>query len=223
LYCWILFATEIVTVRFQEPFVLYRSYLWSFGYVLLLVALLKKLSNRATLILSCLVLSVFFLLAANRLQSLSNSYSLWQDAVATLPVNSKHIPGAYRIYFNAGKGNLAKGELDAALINFNRCIENAPNSPVCVLAKGMLYFRLKDYAAALAAFDYALSLNPSRDIFGNIQFYRSSALRLLGRSGDAEEALQMSSEAGNIAAKINLHKLSSNSNKTPVFFNNSLH
>jgi protein O-mannosyl-transferase len=220
-YCWVLFFTEIVTVRFQEPFVLYRSYLWSFGYLLLFIALLQSFSTRVVLILGCIIAPVFFLLASNRLQSFSSSYALWQDAVFTLPTDSKHIPGAYRIFFNAGKGNLARGELDTALANFNRCIESLPGWPDCVLAQGMVYLRLQDYATALAAFDSALSLSPSIVTLGNIQFYRSSALRLLGRKSEANEALRLSSETGNIAAKINLHRLTGITSEPLVLFDNA--
>ena len=38
LYVWILFAVEFTAVRFQEPFVLYRSYLWAPGIAVAVAA-----------------------------------------------------------------------------------------------------------------------------------------------------------------------------------------
>lgn len=47
LYPWLLFLTEFSTIRIQEPFVLYRSYLWLPGF-LLLVPLLASVMVRKT-------------------------------------------------------------------------------------------------------------------------------------------------------------------------------
>ena len=47
LFSWILFLVEFTTVKLQEPFVLYRSYLWAPGYALMLVAALSGLRWRA--------------------------------------------------------------------------------------------------------------------------------------------------------------------------------
>lgn len=49
LYPWLLFMTEFSSVRIQESFVLYRSYLWLPGYMLLLPLLMSVLPNKKSL------------------------------------------------------------------------------------------------------------------------------------------------------------------------------
>ena len=46
LYSWFLFMTELAAVRFQEPFVLYRSYLWAPGYAMMLAAVCARIPRR---------------------------------------------------------------------------------------------------------------------------------------------------------------------------------
>ncbi len=57
LYPWLLFWVEMAGIRMQEPFVLYRSYLWMPGMMMLFPLLLAKLSERkAMLAMTCLVI-----------------------------------------------------------------------------------------------------------------------------------------------------------------------
>ncbi len=45
LFPWVLFATELASVRLQEPFVLYRSYLWIPGLFIALALGLRRLKR----------------------------------------------------------------------------------------------------------------------------------------------------------------------------------
>ena len=57
LYPWLQFWVEMVGIRVQEPFVLYRSYLWMPGMMLFFPLLLAKLSERkALLVMVCVVI-----------------------------------------------------------------------------------------------------------------------------------------------------------------------
>ena len=49
LYPWLLFMTEFSTVRVQEIFVLYRSYLWMPGFMLLVPLLVSVLPNKISI------------------------------------------------------------------------------------------------------------------------------------------------------------------------------
>ena len=60
LYSWIVFLTELVSVRFQEPFVLYRSYIWAPGYALMLASILYVFLTSRSRIIAVLVILVVF-------------------------------------------------------------------------------------------------------------------------------------------------------------------
>src|SRR5438309_1685922 len=85
LYAWILFLVELSTARFQEPFVLYRSYLWAPGVLIAVVAMLSALPPRAVMTASVLAIPLLWYQAHDRLVTFSSSLLLWEDAVAKLP------------------------------------------------------------------------------------------------------------------------------------------
>src|SRR5256885_673322 len=72
LYAWILFIAELSTARFQEPLVLYRSYLWAPGVLIAVVAMLSALPLRATAA-SVLAIPLLLYQAHDRLVTFSSS------------------------------------------------------------------------------------------------------------------------------------------------------
>ncbi|MBS0307597.1 MAG: hypothetical protein JSS58_01380, partial [Proteobacteria bacterium] len=66
-YSWLLFFTELVSIRFREPFVLYRSYLWAPGFILMGVALCRALPMRLLLSLAVPAFVILILLSRDRL------------------------------------------------------------------------------------------------------------------------------------------------------------
>jgi len=101
LYPWILFLPEFATIRFQEPFVLYRSYLWAPGLMMLLASGLARLPGRAVAAVALLVLPLLFYQAHDRLRVFSSSLALWEDAAAKLP--RRAVPGGSRTLYNLGR------------------------------------------------------------------------------------------------------------------------
>jgi len=80
LFPWILFLTELSTVRIQEPFVLYRSYLWMPGLLAALPVIFGRLSpKKASLLLGTIAL-LLVPLSLNRLNTFSSPLLLWEDA-----------------------------------------------------------------------------------------------------------------------------------------------
>ncbi|MDB5855657.1 MAG: hypothetical protein JWR22_3698 [Herminiimonas sp.] len=122
---WLLFATEFAAVRIQEPFVLYRSYLWMpFAFLVLPVILQRVRAKPAALVLAVVaVLYVPFTL--DRLQSLSHGLLLWDDAAQLIDAKDNR-PGTERIFHNRGV-MLARVKLyDQAIQDYDRAIRINP-------------------------------------------------------------------------------------------------
>jgi hypothetical protein len=97
---WLLFFTELSTIRIQESFVLYRSYLWMAGAFAALPFLCQKLSaKQAAITLSCIAL-LMVSLSWLRLTTFSHPLLLWDDALRQ--VENKKFLGIDRILFNRG-------------------------------------------------------------------------------------------------------------------------
>lgn len=82
LFPWILFLTELSSVRIQEPFVLYRSYLWMSGLPVALLPFLATTPRKTAVTLLSALCLVIAALAWNRLDSFSDNLKLWSDAAA---------------------------------------------------------------------------------------------------------------------------------------------
>lgn len=152
---WLLFLTEMATVRVQEIFVLYRSYLWMAVLPALLPLLLGNLPLR---VLRFLVLAVVVALAPltlNRLDSFSSSLKLWDDAVRKTEDRRYSFGG--RAWAYRGAALIDAGNDDAALRDFARALELDPwfaetygNRAVIYMHRGMWREALADCDAALA-------------------------------------------------------------------------
>jgi len=83
-----------------------------------------------------------------------------QDWTVTgnLVLNTDHLratPFDYR-----GKAEFAKGDVDAALADFNQALATFPNFTVAYIDRGMLKAGKKDYDGAIADYNLALKVNP---------------------------------------------------------------
>jgi hypothetical protein len=195
LLSWTLFLPELSSVRLQEPFVLYRSYLWGPGFAIMLVALLNRVAWRP---LGCglLVLTALEIcLARDRLQSLSSERAVWEDAAAKLVTPS--IPGADRIYFNRGTERGKRGDFDAALDDLNRVVALSPASFHGYLGRGVIQLHRGQYAHALDDFNQTLRIKPA---FGPAFVRQGLALENLGRREAALAAYRNAAKAGDTLA-----------------------
>ncbi len=86
LYPCLFFMVEFSTIRIQEPFVLYRSYLWLPGMMLFFPLLLSILPNRKRTMIALTLLTLSLVpLSWNRLWVLADDCRLWNDAALLLP------------------------------------------------------------------------------------------------------------------------------------------
>jgi tetratricopeptide (TPR) repeat protein len=175
LFPWILFLTEFSTVRIQEPFVLYRSYLWMPGLFAALPVVFGWLAPRKIFILLSVVGLLLIPLTLNRLNTFSATLLLWDDA-EKLVRNKPNVFGAERIYYNRGTelGQLKRYE--EAIADFSRAIEIFPLD-IVYGNRATAYFFLGKYQQALRDFDRAIALNPDN---ANSYYGRAMTYRTLG-------------------------------------------
>ena len=99
---WLLFATELSTIRIQETFVLYRSYLWMAGSLAALPFMCQRLSARQTAITLSIVALFMMPLTWLRLTTFSHPLLLWEDAARLIKNTEEKRPGLDRIFLNRG-------------------------------------------------------------------------------------------------------------------------
>ena len=118
LFPLLLFVTEFATVWVQDPFVLYRSYLWAMAFPILLAVTLTGLRPRTIYLLGVVVGIAFSLLAFERVLSLQDESTAWGDAAEKIdkqaPANAV---GRWRPFLNLGAQNLDKGLVQQAQTN----------------------------------------------------------------------------------------------------------
>ena len=156
----VLFWSEFTTVRVQEAFVLYRSYLWMPGLALALPVLLGKLSELKLGLLALLITLLFVPASLNRIHTFSSSLTLWQDA-EKLVRNKQDVLGEERIYFNYGNELSEKERYKEAIQAFNKAIYIAPKFDWIYANRAMAYRLLKQYPQAFRDYNRALELNPN--------------------------------------------------------------
>ena len=204
LYTWVLFSIELSTVRFQEPFVLYRSYLWAPGIVLAFVALLCGVPRRPALAAFAVVCAALLYQAHNRLVTFSSPLALWEDAVAKLP--EKPIPWGSRTLYNLGREYTYVGSADKAMAIVDRCMAQYPNTYHCYFARGAIHLELHEFKQALPYLTRAVSLKPE----AGIAHHRlGMALEGLGRIDEAKAYYRSASDQGYKGADHEISRLES--------------
>lgn len=204
LYTWILFLVEFSAARFQEPLVLYRSYLWAPGILLALVALLSALPLRAALAACVLAIPVLFYQAHDRLTTFSRSLFLWEDAVAKLP--AAPVPWGSRTLYMLGREYVYSGQPDKAEKIADRCMAQYPGTVHCYYARGVIHFLLEQYDQALPYLTRAVELQPE----SGIAHHRLGLnLEHLGRIQDALAEYRRASDLGYGGATYEVRRLES--------------
>ena len=162
LYPWLFSLTEFATVRAQEPFVLYRSYLWMSGLPAALAALSLPLAarGRAAILAAALaaVCAALIYSAHDRIRTFSSPFRLWDDAVRKNEGLS--LPFVERAYLSRGLVHLDAQRLDAAAQDFEQALKLNPAWPDAWLGRGSLHLRAGRMGEARADFDRALELDP---------------------------------------------------------------
>jgi len=109
------FCTEFATVWVQDPFVLYRSYLWAAPLVGLLVLPLVGLPPKVIYTLGLVAAIVLGALAFERQLTLKSELAAWTDAAEKIDLDAPaNAVGRSRPFANLGKYYVVRNMLDQA-------------------------------------------------------------------------------------------------------------
>lgn len=202
LYFWILFLVEFTAARFQEPFVLYRSYLWAPGVACIAVGLLAFLPLRAVTATGALACAVLACGAYDRLGTFANPLLLWQDAVAKLPTTP--VPWGSRTLYNLGREYLYAGQPAKAIATVERCAAQYPRTAQCHYARGAIHLHLGEYAESIVHFARVLQLMPETAV---AHHRMGLALEGLNRIDEARASYRSAAKLGFKGANLELERL----------------
>ncbi len=192
---WLLFATELSTIRIQEVFVLYRSYLWI--PPLLLIPALGLLQLRARTIggIAALSSTILFIGSIDLLESFRQPIFLWDDAVRLVENRREKsgITGIERLYHNRGLALSTAGMEKNAIDDFSTAISIRPSYAHAYSDRGSSRLKLGSDEEALRDFDAALKID-SRIVRAHEG--RALALARLGRVEEAAKAHAQACELG---------------------------
>lgn len=195
LYAWVMFVIEMGTVRFQEPFVLYRSYLWSPAYALILALVIRRMPLKLAVGLAAVTLPLLVLGAYNRLDTFRSALALWDDAVQALPY--PEIGGARRTYYNRGRALYLAGRYEDALRDAEMAVHLAPHSGPMRIARGAALLELGRLQDAARDFEAATRMAPDEQ---RAHILLARALELLGQPASADEAVRRAESFGHRGA-----------------------
>lgn len=202
LYVWILFLVEMSVSRFQEPFVLYRSYLWAPGIALALAAVLDVMGHRIALAAFALSCPILLYQAHDRLTTFSSPLRLWEDAAAKLPVGA--VPWGSRVLYNLAGEYLYAGQPGRAIATAERCLAIYPDAQHCVFSRGAIHLQLGEYESALPYLLRAAEIDPKNGI---TQHRIGLALEKLGRIDEARQRYRKAFALGYRGGEMELDRL----------------
>lgn len=159
------FATEFATVWIQDPFVLYRSYLWAVALPGLLAIALAGFKPRTIYVVGAVLGLLFGALALERNQSLRDEHTAWSDAAEKIDLQAPaNAVGRSRPFLNLGAYYLRKGFADEAERAFSTAAALGDRGELGRSTRfnaGVALQQKKKHAEALKAFASAEALGYS--------------------------------------------------------------
>lgn len=186
LFPWVMFLTELSTVRIQEVFVLYRSYLWAAGAFCLLPVIFTKCNVRMAAGILAVIALAMLPISMERLMTFSHPVLLWDDA-EKLVKGHTDMPGAHRIYFNRGTELVKIEKYDLAIADFKQAIALADGYADIYGNMGAAYLRKGDLQNAAVSFNTAIDLLHQMDSPPNPHFIYGRAL-VFEKMGEMQKA-----------------------------------
>jgi len=176
----LLFATEFATVWVQDPFVLYRSYLWAIGIPGLVFFVAHGPSGRIVLAVGLVAGILLAWQSLDRVLSMETPERVWSDAIDKLPDDQRAV-GRWFPYLNRGAEYVDRDRFDLALRDFERSTALG-DLGMGVLNSGSILAANGRNEEALNAFDEA----ERQGYTGyNLWLQRGLALAALGRVSQA--------------------------------------
>ena len=178
----LLFGTEFVTVWVQDPFVLYRSYLWAIGVPGLVWCLAHDAPPRALLAAGVVVAALFIWQGVDRVFSMETPVAAWTDAIEKLPRDPRAV-GRWFPYLSRGNEYLDRKDFESALHDF-QASSALGDRGMGAMDSGSLLVAAGKPGSALDAFDRAEA--QGYDLY-NLPFQRGIALAQMQRFPEAYE------------------------------------
>ncbi|NWD75660.1 tetratricopeptide repeat protein [Pseudomonas gingeri] len=199
LFPWVMFATELASVRLQEPFVLYRSYIWIPGLFIALALGLRRLKKIYLVTLVPVFGLYLFGLSYDRLMTLSEPVFVWKEAVDYYEAqgDTPGLFGGYRVYYNLGVTYLDAGFVDMALSNIDKTIGMKPKYEYAYYQRGKIFLLRGKAEEAKSEFEHAISLKPS---YARPYVGMADALKSLGQTDESQRYLELGCSKGNTLA-----------------------
>jgi len=193
LFPWLMFMTEFSTIRIQESFVLYRSYLWAVGACAVLPLLLDGLDKRTAAVVVGAVALALFLISMERLATFSHPLTMWDDAAKLIKGKPDEV-GFARIYNNRGLENFKLQYYAEAQSDFESAIRANPNMPSAHNNLGATYLEMGKMEHAIAAFDRAIKIMQAsnKDWDGRPFFGKGKAYEAMGKLNEARANYEIS-------------------------------
>ena len=189
---WLLFFTELATVRIQEVFVLYRSYLWMAGLFACLPFVCQKLTAKQAAITLTSISLLIMPLTFARLATFSHPLLLWDDAARRIK-NNDECPVMDRILNNRARALMELGRYPEAINDLTRSLKIPgiqQKQMVSVLAsnyynRGFAYLKNQQYQLALA--DFNTIVEPLPPEWRDFYFYKAQAFEGLHELSSARQ------------------------------------
>lgn len=183
------YATEFATVWLQDPFVLYRSYLWAVAIPGLAAIALTGVKPRTIYIVGIVIGIVFGALSFERVLSLQDAGTSWADAAEKIdkkaPANAV---GRGRAFLNLGTARADKGLLDQAVQDFATANVLGDQGGNALFNMGAILSQQRKFTEALNAFDAA----QSKGFKGQaLHYQKAEAMMAMGQLRPAFEAYSL--------------------------------
>ena len=182
----LLFVTEFATVWLQDPFVLYRGYLWSIAMPVLFALPLVGTSHKWPYALGLMLLALFAALSFERINSLQTPSTAWADAAAKIdrqaPANAV---GRWRPVLNLASEFQEQGNYEEALRLFSQAEDLGEPMGSARFSMGVSLQQLKKYPQALDNFALAEAKGFKE---AALYYQRGESQYALGRYKEAQES-----------------------------------
>jgi Tfp pilus assembly protein PilF len=182
----LLFATEFSTVWVQDPFSLYRSYLWAIGIPGLVFLVVHGPAPRVLVVVGVVLAVLLGWQATDRVLSMATAESVWTDAIRKLPDDPRAV-GRWFPYLNRGSAYVDQGLYNLALRDFEASATLGDQGMGLFNAGSVLSAEGKQ-KEALAMFDRAEK--EGYDLY-NLPFQRGQALLAMGRVQEGYDQMQL--------------------------------
>jgi hypothetical protein len=187
----LLFGTEFATVWVQDPFALYRSYLWAIGIPGIVFFALHGPAPRVVFGIGAVVGGLLVWQSIDRVFSLADPETVWSDAIEKLPSDPRSV-GRWFLYLNRGSAYVDQGAMRLALRDFEASA-GLGDQGMGIFNIGAVLSAQGRQREALAAFDRAEKEGYK---LYNLPFQRGLALFALGQVEEGYRQMRAAVAAG---------------------------